>query len=493
VAHKPQPFRFKLGLFIVEQEKNEINEEVYMQLKSWFSTFSILLTTIVWTLTVDARSFPEFTDLIESKSPAVVKITAESKATAPVKPDQEAPENVPDIFKRFLDPRQAPKRNSRASGSGFLISSDGYVLTNNHVVEGATDVVVRLIDRREYDAEVVGTDPQSDLALLKIKENSLPYLKFADSEKAKVGEWVLAIGSPFGLDYSVSAGIISAKGRSIPSDGSQNYVPFIQTDVAINPGNSGGPLFNLDGDVVGINSQIYTRSGGSIGLSFAIPSNLANDVVEQLKDNGRVDRGWLGVVIQDVDRDLALSFGLDKPEGALIAQMEPNGPAERSGLEVGDIILEFNGRTMATSSDLPYAVGPTRAGSTVAAVIMRKGQRLNIDVTVGSRGKAEDEQVASQEPQVIISRLGLQVEEIPDEASDSSKITGVLISKVAKDSPAATAGLQAGDILVQLGFDEVISVESFRAIEKSLPVNKPLPIRVVRRGSPLFRSVIIEN
>jgi serine protease Do len=464
-----------------------------MQLKSRFSIFSILLTTIIWTLTADARSFPEFTDLIESKSPAVVKITAESKASVEAQPNQEAPDNVPDIFKRFLDPRQAPKRNARASGSGFLISKDGYVLTNNHVVEGATDVVVRLIDRREYDAEVVGTDPQSDLALLKIKEDNLPFLKFADSEKAKVGEWVLAIGSPFGLDYSVSAGIISAKGRSIPSDGSQNYVPFIQTDVAINPGNSGGPLFNLDGDVVGINSQIYTRSGGSIGLSFAIPSNLASDVVEQLKDNGRVDRGWLGVVIQDVDKDLALSFGLDKPEGALISQMEPNGPAERSGLKVGDIILEFNGRNMATSSDLPYAVGPTRAGSTVVAVVMRKGQRLEINVTVGSRGKTEEEQVASSQQEAITSRLGLQVEEIPDDVKKSNNIAGVLINNVVQNSPAATAGIQSGDILVQLGFDEVISVQSFRAIEKSLPVNKPLPIRVVRRGSPLFRSVIIEN
>jgi serine protease Do len=464
-----------------------------MQLKSWFSTISIFLVAFTWTLTADARSFPEFTDLIESKSPAVVKITAESKSQPPEQQDLEIPENVPDIFKRFLDPRRAPPRNARASGSGFLISNDGYVLTNNHVVEGATDVVVRLIDRREYDAEIIGTDPQSDLALLKIKEKNLPFLKFADSEKAKVGEWVLAIGSPFGLDYSVSAGIISAIGRSIPSDGSQNYVPFIQTDVAINPGNSGGPLFNLDGDVVGINSQIYTRSGGSIGLSFAIPSNLANDVVAQLKDNGRVDRGWLGVVIQDVDKDLALSFGLDKPEGALIAQMEPNGPAERSGLKVGDIILEFNGRKMATSSDLPYAVGPTRAGSTVPAVIMRKGKLVNLDVTVGTRGKNEEVEVASSQQEAIISRLGLLVEEIPAEVKESNNIEGVLISNVIENSPASIAGLQAGDILVQLGFDEVASVESYREIEKSLPINKLLPVRFLRRGAPLFRSIIIEK
>ncbi len=463
-----------------------------MQLKSWFLKCSILLTIFCWAVTSNARSLPEFTDLIESKSPAVVKITAESKRKASSRSENQLPDNVPDIFKHFLDPRRAPERNASASGSGFLISKDGYVITNNHVVEGATSVVVRLIDRREYDADIIGTDPQSDLALLKIKEKNLPFVKFADSDKAKVGEWVLAIGSPFGLDFSASQGIISAIGRSIPSDGNQNYVPFIQTDVSINPGNSGGPLFNLDGDVVGINSQIYTRSGGSIGLSFAIPSNLAKDVVAQLKDNGRVDRGWLGVVIQDVDKDLALSFGLDKPQGALIAQMEPNGPAEKSGLKVGDIILEFNGRKMATSSDLPHAVGPTRAGSTVSAVIMRKGKQVNIDVTVGTRGASDAEPLASAE-RAIESRLGLQVEEIPDDVKEANNVEGVLINNVVKDSPADKAGLQAGDVLVQLGFDEVVSVKNFQKIEKSLPANKPLPIRVVRRGSPLFRSVIINK
>jgi serine protease Do len=367
------------------------------------------------------------------------------------------------------------------------------VLTNNHVVEGATDITVRLIDRREYSAKVIGLDPQSDLALVKIDETNLPFLKLADSDSARVGEWVLAIGSPFGLDYSVSAGIISAIGRSIPAEGRQSYVPFIQTDVAINPGNSGGPLFNLDGDVVGINSQIYTRSGGSIGLSFAIPSNLAKDVVEQLKDKGRVDRGWLGVVIQDVDKDLALSFGLSKPQGALIAQMEPNGPAEKSGLKVGDIILKFNGRDILTSSDLPYAVGPTRAGSTVSVVIMRKGKKINQDVTVGSRGNSGGE-VASSSSDAAKSRLGIIVEGMTSEMREAAGVDGgVVIAQVSPNSPAATAGLAPGDILVQLGFDEVNSVKDFKKIEKSLPSNKPQPIRVIRKGSPLFRSIVIEE
>ncbi|MGH1440417.1 MAG: DegQ family serine endoprotease [Cellvibrionaceae bacterium] len=465
-----------------------------MRMNQSYQFLTGLLLMIVFTSAAQARSFPDFTDLIEEKSPAVVKITAETKNKRSNQPQAEIPENVPEIFRHFFDPRQMPERESRAAGSGFLISADGYILTNNHVVEGATDVFVRLIDRREYDAEIVGTDPQSDLALLKIKEKNLPFLRLANSDKARVGEWVLAIGSPFGLDYSVTAGIISAIGRSIPGEGRQNYVPFIQTDVAINPGNSGGPLFNLEGDVVGINSQIYTRSGGSIGLSFAIPSNLAKDVVEQLKQTGKVDRGWLGVVIQDVDKDLALSFGLKKPQGALVAQMEPNGPAERSGLKVGDIILTFNGRDIATSSDLPYVVGPVRAGSTVPVKIIRKGKRRTIDVTVGTRDNSGAATVTSStQPEPAETRLGLVVEEMTSEMKRSAGTDGVLIKQVSPNSPAADAGLEPDDILVQLGFDEISSVKRFRKIERSLPVNKPQPVRVIRRGSPLFRSITIDK
>lgn len=465
-----------------------------MRMNQSYQFITGLLLMIVFTSATQARSFPDFTDLIEEKSPAVVKITAETKNKRSNQPQMEMPENVPEIFRQFFDPRQMPERESRAAGSGFLISDDGYILTNNHVVEGATDVFVRLIDRREYDAEIVGMDPQSDLALLKIKEKNLPFLRLANSDIARVGEWVLAIGSPFGLDYSVTAGIISAIGRSIPGEGRQNYVPFIQTDVAINPGNSGGPLFNLDGDVVGINSQIYTRSGGSIGLSFAIPSSLAKDVVEQLKQNGKVDRGWLGVVIQDVDRDLALSFGLKKPQGALVAQMEPDGPAERSGLKVGDIILEFNGRNIATSSDLPYVVGPVRAGKTVPVEIIRKGKKRTIDVTVGSRDNSGATTVTSSSPPAPAdTRLGLVVEEMTPKMKQSVDMDGVVIKQVSANSPAAKAGLEPGDILVQLGFDEISSVKRFRKIERSLPANKPQPVRVIRRGSPLFRSITIDE
>ena len=451
--------------------------------------FSAFLLAI--SLNVSARSFPDFTQLVEEKSPAVVKIEAETKSQRQQAIPNEIPENVPDIFRHFFDPRQMPERNAQATGSGFLISEDGYVLTNNHVVEGATDVIVRLIDRREYKAEVLGLDPQSDLALLKIEETGLPFLKLANSDKAKVGEWVLAIGSPFGLDYSVTAGIISAIGRSIPGNGNQNYIPFIQTDVAINPGNSGGPLFNLNGEVVGINSQIYTRSGGSIGLSFAIPSNLAKNVVEQLKDQGRVDRGWLGVVIQDVDLDLAEAFGLEKPQGALIAQLEPGGPAETSGIKVSDIILEFNGVEIRTLADLPIAVGPVRAGTTVKAKVLRERKVITLDVTVGKRGVREEvAQVSPPEPEV--SRIGLVVEPLTAELDEELE-QGVLVTKVEPGSAAARAGVQAGDVIVQLDFQSIDNVDDFNRVEEQLETNKPQPIRLIREGNPIFRSLLIEE
>lgn len=441
-----------------------------------------------------AKALPDFTTLIKEHSSAVVKIetTTRSTSTFSNQPhSQQLPENVPEIFRRLFEDRHAPQRNRRSMGSGFFISADGYLLTNNHVVEGATDITVRLTDRREFDAKVIGLDPQSDLALLKVKGKQLPFLKLANSDSIKVGEWVLAIGSPFGLDYSVSAGIVSAIGRSLPSSQQQNYVPFIQTDVAINPGNSGGPLFNLDGEVVGINSQIYTSSGGSIGLSFAIPANLAKNVVKQLKETGSVERGWLGVVIQDIGKDLALSFGLKKPQGALIAQLSPNGPAARSGLQVSDVILSFDNRQVKTSSDLPHIVGPIRPGTTVVATVMRKGKKITLDVTVGSRTHPLTQKNTSTSPQK--TRLGIGIQDITQEIQDAIGSGGVMISSIANNSPAERSGLQRGDIIVQLGFEEVASVEDYLKSEEALPSNKPQPIRVIRQGAPLFRSIIIEE
>ena len=294
---------------------------------------------------VNAAELPDFTEIVRDSSPAVVKIVVEHSSNRGGQAGPN-PDEIPEYLRRFFEYRGTPpgQRQRMSMGSGFITSADGYIVTNNHVVEGADSVIVRLSDRREYDAEVVGTDPRSDLALLRIDAEDLPALKLGRAGELEVGEWVLAIGSPFGLDYSVTAGIVSAKGRSLPTERNENYVPFIQTDVAINPGNSGGPLFNLDGEVVGVNSQIFTRSGGSIGLSFAIPASVVINVVDQLKDSGRVTRGWLGVTIQDVDKNLAESFGLDRPQGALIAQVAPDGPADKSGAATGRCHPSFRWR-----------------------------------------------------------------------------------------------------------------------------------------------------
>ncbi len=460
------------------------------------SLFGLSLAwVLLFSVNTQARALPDFASLIEKHSPAVVKIetTVTSAPTTATQPDVQLPDNIPEICRELFKQRQqqqAPQRQGNSMGSGFLISSDGYILTNNHVVEGATDIMVRLIDRREFDAKVIGLDPQSDLALIKIEAKKLPFLTLADSDKARVGEWVLAIGSPFGLDYSVSAGIISAIGRSIPSNRQQNYVPFIQTDVAINPGNSGGPLFNLKGEVVGINSQIYTNSGGSIGLSFAIPANLAKNVVAQLKETGRVDRGWLGVVIQDVGKDLALSFGLTKPQGALIAEIDPNGPGKKSDLQISDIILSFNGKQIKTSSDLPHVVGPIKPGTTVPAIVMRKGKKVTLQVTIGSRSQPSEE--AKEVSKAKASRLGVAVEDLNKETREVVGADGVIIMEMMPDSAASKAGLRVGDVIVQLGFEDIVSVEKFLSVEKDLPSNKPLPVRVIRKGTPLFRSIVLE-
>jgi serine protease Do len=438
-------------------------------------------------LPAQARDLPDFTELVEAHSPAVVKITTQGRVeTGNRIPYQE---DIPDMFREFFERRMPQERDVRSMGSGFVISEDGYILTNYHVIENADNIYVRLIDRREYTAEVIGTDARSDLALLKVDADDLPYLRFADSDSVKVGEWVLAIGSPFGLDYSVSSGIISAIGRSIPGPNNDTYVPFIQTDVAINPGNSGGPLFNLDGEVVGINSQIYTRSGGSIGLSFAIPAGLAKEVVAQLKDKGRVERGWLGVVIQGVNRDLAQSFGLRRATGALISNMDPEGPAARSGLEVGDIILEFDGRTIGESGDLPPLVGRTEPGSEVPVVVMRRGDERTIDVEIGLLPD-RDGQVADSGPDAAPTGdpLGLMVEALPSDAQE----TGVLVTRVTRGSAAAGAGLRPGDIITQLGYDSVDSVSRYRALVSDLPKDKPVAVRFLRDGQPAFTTLRIE-
>jgi len=451
----------------------------------------VLLGTLFLAASTQAATLPDFKPIVQKNTPAVVKILVEY---APGSMGRDHPyrlEDIPEPLRRFFEnpgtpaPRQQPRQSM---GSGFVISRDGYIVTSNHVVAGAESVTVRLTDRREYEAEVIGLDERSDLALLKIEADDLSVLKLGKPGELEVGEWVLAIGSPFGLDYSVTAGIVSAKGRSLPTENRDNYVPFIQTDVAINPGNSGGPLFNLDGEVVGVNSQIYTRSGGSIGLSFAIPFSVVINVVEQLKETGKVTRGWLGVTIQDVNKALAESFGLDKPKGALIAQLQENGPAERGGLKPGDIIIRFDGADILTSSDLPHVVGLIRPGTEAEVLIVRDGRRKTLRMEVGGLGADEQASVASApSSETGDARIGLVVDEITEQLQDRWGISGgVLVAEVLEDSPAAEAGIRSGDVITLIAGSPITSVESYERATEQLESGKSVPVRLIRRGAPLF-------
>jgi serine protease Do len=441
-------------------------------------------------------NLPDFTGIVESNSAAVVKILVEVE---PVKSapqgDMTEPDGVPDYLRRFFDPRGGIPRGDvprSGTGSGFILTEDGYVVTNNHVVEGATSVVVRMTDRREFDAEIVGLDELSDLALLKIDAEDLPTLKLAEPDSLKVGEWVLAIGSPFGLDFSVTAGIVSAMGRSLPTATNDNYVPFIQTDVAINPGNSGGPLFNLEGEVVGVNSQIYTRSGGSIGLSFSIPVSVVRDVVEQLRDSGAVQRGWLGVSIQNVDKNLAEAFGLDRPAGALVAQVVEGSPAEEAGIREGDVIVEFDGEYIETSSELPHVVGLVKPGSEVKVGLIRDGDQKTLSVEVGALSPRAD--LAKQiESASGGARLGLTVEPAADQLlSELGLASGVVVRAVRADS-AADGEIVDGDIITMLGSKAVRSTQDFIEAEQSLREGQSIQVRLWRRGTPLFIGLRVPN
>ena len=438
-------------------------------------------------------SLPDFTEIVDSASPAVVKILVEYESENPRY--QEQIEEIPEALRRFFDFRGGPPvpRERAGMGSGFIFSSDGYVVTNNHVVENARQVVVRLPDRQEFDAEVVGTDPRSDLAVLKVDATGLPFLQLADEGAVKVGQWVLAIGSPFSLDFSVTAGIVSALGRSLPTETGDNYVPFIQTDVAINPGNSGGPLFNLDGEVIGVNSQIFTRSGGSIGLSFAIPVSVVRNVTTQIRDKGVVERGWLGVSIQDVDRNLADSFGLDRPRGALVAQVGRDSPAERAGLQPGDVITVFDDEAIETSADLPHVVGLIAPGTRVDALIVRDGEEQAIDVEVGGLAANEVARVETgAAADGSITLLGMRIADAdPAVLSELGLAGGVVIRDVSLNSPAEEAGVRPGDILTRLGSRPISRVEDLESAAEDLAPGRSVPARLIRGQSPLFIGIRI--
>ena len=461
----------------------------------------LLLTLLTTALApnAQARSLPDFTELVEQASPAIVNISTVQRADSRQGglPRGMDPEQLPEFFRHFF--RGAPEggapsqRERRSLGSGFIISPDGFIITNNHVVDGADEIFVRLIDRREYVAKVVGTDPRSDLALLQVEATDLPTVTIGESASLKVGEWVLAIGSPFGFDYSVTAGIVSAKERSLPDRNRENYVPFIQTDVAINPGNSGGPLFDLDGRVVGINSQIFTRSGGFMGLSFAIPIDIAMDVIDQLKETGSVSRGWLGVMIQDVNRDLAESFGLDKPAGALVARVVEDSPAAAAGARPGDIIVEFAGRSIDLSSDLPHIVGRIRAGTEQDMVIVREGERMTLTVEVGELAQSGAE-TASQAPgRSAQNPLGLVVESLSESAAQRLGVSGGVQVSAVEDGVAARAGIRRGDVITRLNNQEVASASDFQRIAAELPAGRSVPVLVVRGGNPTFLALRVPD
>lgn len=450
------------------------------------------LVLVVWSTLSAASSLPDFTEIVEDSAPAVVKILVEYKA-GQNRAESESFDHdaLPDYLKRFFDPRGMPNspRPRSSMGSGFVLTKDGYIVTNNHVVEGADAVVVRFSDRQEYDAVIVGLDELSDLALLKIEAEDLPTLPLAQPDELKVGEWVLAIGSPFGLDFSVTAGIVSAMGRSLPTETNDNYVPFIQTDVAINPGNSGGPLFNLAGEVVGVNSQIYTRSGGSIGLSFAIPVSVVRDVVDQLRDGGQVKRGWLGVSIQNVDKNLAEGFGLDRPRGALVVDVVDESPAAEAGLQSGDVIMTFDGETIETSSQLPHVVGLVKPGSQVEVSVMRDGTLRTLKVEVGALPERSKPVLASAQSSEE-NLLGLVVKNADQQTLEALGLSAaVVVEKVVPESPAAAQGILPGDAITMVGSSPIRSVADFDKAVAQLDPGQSIPLRLNRRGSPMFRGL----
>ena len=444
-----------------------------------------------------ADSLPDFRTMVEQQGDTVVSIRVRSERARTEDGGAVPPglENIPEEYRRFFEgmPRGPgngrPPRQGMGFGSGFIISEDGYILTNAHVVDGATDIRVDLENRRQYEAELVGSDPTTDVALIKVDAEGLPAVTIGDSDELGVGQWVLAIGSPFGLEHTATQGIVSALSRSLPND---NYVPFIQTDVAVNPGNSGGPLFNTDGEVVGINSQIYSRSGGYQGLSFAIPINTAMAIAEQLRTQGFATRGWLGVTIQDVDQALAESFGLERPEGALVAAVSADSPAERAGLETGDIVVSLDGREVPYSNALPPLVGAVVPGTVVEIGVLRDGERMALDVTIEP---LDEERVASAGGRSVeekAGRLGVAVAAMDDGQREEAGVDhGVVVSSVVPGSPADEAGIVEGDVIVSLDRREIEDPETLAELVREAPADESVPVLVQRDGAPRFLALTL--
>jgi serine protease Do len=452
-----------------------------------------------------SQALPDFTQLVEDHGPAVVNISTTKKAvglrgTLPHGLEiPDLPEDSPmrELFRHFFGETPGsdlPERETLQLGSGFVISPDGYIVTNFHVVEGAEKIVARFSDRRELVAEVVGTDKRSDIALLKVDAQGLQAVQIGRAKNLKAGEWVVAIGSPFGYTNSVTAGIVSAKGRSLPGE---NYVPFIQTDVAINRGNSGGPLFNLDGRVVGVNSQILSRTGGFMGVSFAIPIELAMNVVEQIKEKGYVTRGWLGVLIQDVTRELAESFGMSNPYGALVSKVYSDSPAAKAGFQPGDVVVEFDGQAVMSSAALPPMVGSTAIDRTVNVKVIRSGAEQELEVTIGELPDDKQLKLSRGMPPAGArpsNQLGVIVEEPSAELRQELGIEsgGVLVKNV-MPGPADRAGVSTGDVILMLDNQRVKDVEHFTELAAALPADRSVAALVQRKDGPLFLALRLDE
>ncbi len=437
-----------------------------------------------------AQELPDFVPIVEENGSAVVNISTTQRVQAggaPNLPPEFEGTPFEDFFRRFFG--EVPQREfeTHSLGSGFILSPDGYIITNAHVIKDATEIVVQLTDRRQMQAEVVGKDATIDIALLKVDAEDLPAVNIGDPGELQVGEWVVAIGSPFGFENSVTAGIVSAKGRSLPTD---NYVNFIQTDVAVNPGNSGGPLFNLDGEVVGINAQIYSKSGGFMGLSFAIPIDVAMDAVDQLKKHGKVRRGWLGVYIQDVSPDLAESFGMEKPVGALVARVVEDSPAAKAGLKAGDVVVAVEGQEIQISGDLPPRIGRLQPGSEATLTVVRDGKRRKIEVKVGSREAAAAGAGGEEKPQEV---LGMRVRSVPADVRKELGLPADAGAQVVEVTghPAGSAGVRRGDVILKLANRTITGPVSLAEAVEALPSGRVVPMLVRRGQGAMFLPIQI--
>ncbi len=461
----------------------------------------LLLLIISPAVYAQVNELPNFTNLVEKHSAAVVNIsTVQKQHSGSDQIFQEMLPNIPkdspfyEFFRRHMQPFSSPRRaQPRSMGSGFIISKDGYILTNAHVVESVEEITVKLNDKREFEAKVIGTDAKTDIALIKVKANNLPIITKGNPDKLKVGEWVLAIGSPFGFEHSVTAGIVSAKGRSLAQE---NFVPFIQTDVAINPGNSGGPLFNMAGEVVGINSQIYSRTGGFMGLSFAIPIDVATEIADQLKVSGKITRGRIGVMIQELTKELAESFGLSNSNGALVVSIQKDSPAEKAGVEVSDVILNFDGKEVDSSADLPRIVGNTKPGSKVSMQVWRDGKIKKISITVGEIPSEENIISSDAEPDSSAkhaNRIGLVLSELTHDQKKQLEVnTGLLVEDV-RAGIAESAGILPGDVILGLNNKDVKNVKQFNNLLEEAEPGRNIALLIRRGEMTTFITLKIEK